>query len=337
MRIFALTALASGVLFACTTPAPTPPTETIGSIDRVAPEMDAIIAPDAQIEVLARGYVWPEGPVWVDDEQALYFNDVPENKMYRWTADTGANLFLTPSGGATPEMAQVMREPGANGIIEWSGAPGKLLLADHGARGLSILDPSTKSRETIVSTHDGKSLNSPNDIVERSDGTLFFTDPPYGLKNLNEAAEKELSYNGVYRLESGEPAALIIDDLTFPNGIGLSPDEETLYVAVSDPEGPVIMAYDTTSDGGASNPRVFFDAAEDLKDGGGLPDGMDIARNGTIFATGPKGVYVLSPDGEVLGTISTGMATSNCTLNDDETYLYMTSSSVLARVPLDLK
>ena len=337
MRIFALTALASGVLFACTTPAPTPPTETIGSIDRATPEMDAIIAPDAQIEVLARGYVWPEGPVWVDDEQALYFNDVPENKMYRWTADTGANLFLTPSGGATPEMAQVMREPGANGIIEWSGAPGKLLLADHGARGLSILDPSTKSRETIVSTHDGKSLNSPNDIVERSDGTLFFTDPPYGLKNLNEAAEKELSYNGVYRLEAGEPAALIIDDLTFPNGIGLSPDEETLYVAVSDPEGPVIMAYDTTPDGGASNARVFFDAAEDLKDGGGLPDGMDIARNGTIFATGPKGVYVLSPDGEVLGTISTGMATSNCTLNDDETYLYMTSSSILARVPLDLK
>jgi gluconolactonase len=337
MRIFALTALASGVLFACTTPAPTPATETIGSIDRATPEMDAIVAPDAQIEVLARGYVWPEGPVWVDDEQALYFNDVPENKMYRWTAETGANLFLTPSGGATPEMAQVMREPGANGIIEWSGAPGKLLLADHGARGLSVLDPSTKSRETIVSTHDGKSLNSPNDIVERSDGTLFFTDPPYGLKNLNEAAEKELSYNGVYRLEAGEPAALIIDDLSFPNGIGLSPDEATLYVAVSDPEGPMIMAYDTTPEGGVSNPRAFFDAAEDLKDGGGLPDGMDISRNGTIFATGPKGVYVLSPDGEVLGTISTGMATSNCTLNDDETYLYMTSSSVLARVPLDLK
>ena len=108
-------------------------------------------------------------------------------------------------------------------------------------------------------------------------------------------------------------------------------------MAVSDPEGPVIMAYDTTPAGDVSNARVFFDAAEDLKDGGGLPDGMDIARNGTIFATGPKGVYVLSPEGEVLGTISTGMATSNCTLNDDETYLYMTSSSVLARVPVKLK
>ncbi len=337
MRLFALTALASGVLFACSTPTPTPSIETIGSIDRVMPELDAIVAPGAQIEVLARGYVWPEGPVWVEDEQALYFNDVPENKMYRWTAETGANLFLTPSGGATPEMAEMMREPGANGIIEWSGAPGKLLLADHGARGLSVLDPVSKSRDTIVSTHDGKSLNSPNDIVERSDGALFFTDPPYGLKNLNEAAEKELSYNGVYRLDAGQPAALIIDDLSFPNGIGLSPDEETLYVAVSDPEGPVIMAYDTTPAGGVSNARVFFDAAEDLKDGGGLPDGMDIARNGTIFATGPKGVYVLSPEGEVLGTISTGMATSNCTLNDDEAYLYMTSSSVLARVPVKLK
>ena len=336
MRVFALTAFASGVLFACSTPTPTSSVETIGSIDRATAAMDAIVPPDAEIEVLARGYVWPEGPVWVEDEQALYFNDVPENKMYRWTAESGANLFLTPSGGATPEMAEVMREPGANGIIEWSGAPGKLLLADHGARGLSILDPVTKSRDTIVSTHDDKSLNSPNDIVERSDGALFFTDPPYGLKDLNEAKEKELPYNGVYRLEAGEPAILIIDDLSFPNGIGLSPDEETLYVAVSDPEGPMIMAYDTTPSGGVANPRVFFDAAEDLKDGGGLPDGMDIASNGTIFATGPKGVYVLSPDGEVLGTISTGMATSNCTLNDDETYLYMTSSSVLARVPLNL-
>ena len=336
MQSRVIAAMMGGALAACSTSSTPEALETIGSIDRRTPIMETIVSEGAEIEVLARGFVWPEGPVWVDEEQALYFNDVPENKMYRWTADTGAELFLTPSGGASPEMAKVMREAGANGIIEWSGAPGKLLLADHGARGLSVLNRSDKTRETIVSTYDGKSLNSPNDIVARSDGALFFTDPPYGLAGLNEAPEKELSHNGVYMLEAGAPLQLIIDDLTFPNGIGLSPDEQTLYVAVSDPERPMIMAYDKAENGTVSNGRVFYDAAEDFKDGGGLPDGMDIARNGTIFATGPEGVYVLSPEGKLLGTISTGMATSNCTLNDDETYLYMTSSSVLARVPIQL-
>ncbi|MEL6724727.1 MAG: SMP-30/gluconolactonase/LRE family protein [Pseudomonadota bacterium] len=321
---------------ACTT-SDLPKTETIGTIDRRTTAMDAIVTPGTEIEVLARGFTWPEGPVWVEEEGALYFNDVPENKMYRWERETGAELFLTPSGGATPEMAEVMREPGANGIIEWSDAPGALVLADHGARGLSILDPATLERETIVSTFNSKSLNSPNDIVAHTTGALFFTDPPYGLRGLNDAPEKELSHNGVYRLEKNGPAQLVIDDLSFPNGIGLSPDEDTLYVAVSDPENAVIMAYDTLEDGNVSNGRVFFDAMPELRDGGGLPDGMDIARDGTVFATGPEGVYVLSPEtGDVIGVISTGFATSNCTLDDAEDYLYMTSSSVLARVRVDL-
>lgn len=337
MRSCVIAVMMSGTLAACSTSSAPKAVETIGSIDRRAPVMETIVPEGTEIEVLARGFVWPEGPVWIEEEQALYFNDVPENKMYRWTAETGSELFLTPSGGATPEMAGGMREAGANGIIEWSGAPGKLLLADHGARGLSVLNKTDKTRETIVSRFDEKSLNSPNDIVARSDGALFFTDPPYGLAGLNDAPEKELSYNGVYMLEAGKPLKLIIDDLTFPNGIGLSPDEQTLYVAVSDPERPMIMAYNKAPDGAVSNGRVFYDAVEDFKDGGGLPDGMDIARNGTIFATGPEGVYALSPEGELLGSISTGMAISNCTLNDDETYLYMTSSSVLARVPINLE
>ncbi len=328
--------LAPILIGACST-SDLPATETIGSIDRRTNAMDAIVTPSTQIEVLARGFTWPEGPVWVEEEGALYFNDVPENKMYRWTQDTGAELFLTPSGGSTPEMSEIMREPGANGIIEWAEAPGKLVLADHGARGLSVLDPINKTRNTIVSSFDGKSLNSPNDIVAHSDGALFFTDPPYGLRGLNEAPEKELSHNGVYRLEKGGAAQLVIEDLSFPNGIGLSPDEDTLYVAVSDPENAVIMAYDTSKEGGVSNARVFFNAMPELRDGGGLPDGMDIARNGTLFATGPEGVYVLNPEsGEVIGVISTGFATSNCTLDDAEEYLYMTSSSVLARVRVNL-
>ena len=339
MRAFSLISLSifmAAATVACST-SDLPTTETIGTVDRRSAAMDTIVTPGTEIEVLARGFTWPEGPVWVEEESALYFNDVPENKMYRWSAETGADLFLTPSGGATPETAEIMREPGANGIIEWSGAPGKLLLADHGARGLSILDKTTFERDTIVSSYDGKSLNSPNDIVARSDGALFFTDPPYGLRGLNEAPEKELPHNGVYRLEADRTAQLVINDLSFPNGIGLSPNEDTLYVAVSDPENAVIMAYDTAEDGSVTNGRILFNAMPELRDGGGLPDGMDIARNGTIFATGPEGVYVLNPDtGDVIGVISTGFATSNCTLDDAEEYLYMTSSSVLARVRVNL-
>jgi gluconolactonase len=324
--------LAIGVgalLAACGSTQSTPTLSSASPIDVNAMER-------AEVEILAEGFVWPEGPVWVEAEGALYFNDVPENKMYRWTDDTGAELFLTPSGGGTPESTQNMREPGANGIIEWSGAPGKLLLADHGARGLSVLDPTTFERTTITSGFEGKSLNSPNDIVERSDGALYFTDPPYGLRGLNDAPEKELAFNGVYfRTKSGD-LTLVIDDLSFPNGIALSPDEQTLYVAVSDPENAVIMAYDTNADGTVGDGRIFFDANAKLKDGGGLPDGMTVAGNGTIFATGPDGVYVLSSDGELLSVISTGMPISNCTLDDAEDYLYMTSSSVLARVAVAL-
>ena len=323
-------------LTACTGIEAPHPIETIGSIESKSSEMSAIVAPDSGIEVLAEGFTWPEGPVWIEEESALYFNDVPENKMYRWNEGSGATLFLTPSGGGTPESTAHMREPGANGIIEWTKAPGKLLLADHGARGLSVLDPQTKDRTTITSGFDGKSLNSPNDIVQRSEGGLYFTDPPYGLRGLNDAPEKELSFNGVYFLSADGDLHLVVDDLSFPNGVALSPDEETLYVAVSDPENAVIMAYDTKPDGSTTNGRVFFDANSELRDGGGLPDGMVVAANGTIFATGPAGVYVLSPEGRVIGTISTGMPTSNCTLDDKEEYLYMTSSSVLARVAVNL-
>lgn len=346
MRTIISTVLGAGIaltITSCQAPEPDTPSEpevssiqSIGSVDRRSPALDEIVPVGAEIEVLAEGFTWPEGPVWVAEEDALYFNDVPENKMHRWSAGTGHEMILSPSGGATPEAALTMREPGANGLIKWPEDSSKLLLADHGARGLSVLDRATFKRDVIVSSFEGQSLNSPNDMVARSDGAIFFTDPPYGLRGLNDAPEKELSHNGVYLYSADAPLQLVIDDLSFPNGIGLSPDEATLYVAVSDPDNAKIMAYAVSADGTVDDGRVFFDATAELRDGGGLPDGLAVARNGTVFATGPEGVYVLAPEtGEVLGVISTGMPTSNCTLNDDETYLYMTSSSVLARVPIE--
>ena len=342
MRIHFSILMSAGLgltLTACAVPPDEPvAVASLGSIERYDPALDAIIPKAAEIEILAEGFVWPEGPVWVADEAALYFNDVPENKMHRWTSETGAEMFLTPSGGAAPDVAGQMREAGANGMIEWSRAPGKLLLADHGARALTLLDPETRTRETLTSGYQGQTLNSPNDLVERADGAIFFTDPPYGLAGLNEAPEKELSFNGVFLFQPDAPLKLVTDALSFPNGIGLSPDEQTLYVAVSDPDGPVLMAYDVDADGNVENGRIFVDMAANLEPGNGLPDGLDIAGNGTIFATGPGGVYVIAPEtGKVLGLISTGLATANCTLDESEGYLYMTSSSVLARIPISMR
>lgn len=314
-----------------------PRVETIGAISRTSQALDQIIPTDARVEVLAKGFTWPEGPVWVEEDNALYFDDVPENKMYKWTEADGASVFLTPSGGGG-EAAKSMREPGANGLIKAPGKPGHLLLADHGARGLSLLNLESQSRETLVSQYEGQSLNSPNDMIARSDGAVFFTDPPYGLRGLNASPKKQLTWNGVYLFAANESLKLLIDDLTFPNGIALSPDESTLYVAVSDPDNPVILSYTFEDDGSVAAARTLFDGRPYLKDNNGLPDGMVVAKNGTIFATAPGGVYVLHPaDGKVLGILSTGMPASNCTLDDNEEYLYITSSSVLARVPVNFR
>lgn len=301
------------------------------------PGADTSFTIGGEIEILAEGFTWPEGPVWVEDEQALYFNDVPENVMYRWSEEDGLAVFLTPSGGGG-EAAASMREPGANGIIEAPGKPGHFLLADHGSRGVSLLQRETKTRDVLVSSFKGMSLNSPNDMVARSDGAIFFTDPPYGLRGLNDAPEKELNFNGVYLYTESEPLRLVTDELSFPNGIGLSPDESKLYVAVSDPDNPIIMSYDLDGNSSIVGSKVLFDGAPRMGENSGLPDGMVVAKNGTIFATGPEGVYVLDPEnGDVLDVISTGMKISNCTLNADETYLYMTSSKVLARIAVDLR
>lgn len=307
---------------------------SMGRIDARAPAFDAIVAPGAEVEVLARGFTWPEGPVWIASEAALYFNDVPENRMYRWSEADGISVHMLASGGGR-ENGVTMREPGANGMIALQDKPGHVLLGDHGSRGVSRLNLKTQIRDVLVSEYNGKSLNSPNDLVARSDGALFFTDPPYGLRGLNEADNKELPFNGVYLLEPGADAKLLTDTMTFPNGIGLSPDETTLYVSNSDPERPVILTYDIQGDGTLGAAETLFDGAPYMQEDSGLPDGMAISRTGTIFATGPEGVYVIAPGtGEVLGVISTGMKISNCTLDADEAYLYMTSSDVVARIPL---
>ena len=306
--------------------------QTEGGVRRLSPEMDSIIAPGAEVEVLAEGFDWAEGPVWVESGGYLLFTDVPQNVIWRWSEADGLSEFMRPSG-FDGEDASHLREPGANGlVIEPSGA---LLMCDHGNRSLSRVDLATRRKTIVVDRFERKRLNSPNDLVIHRSGAIYFTDPPYGLEGLNESPVKELAHNGVYRLAPDGKVTLIDDALSFPNGVALSPDHRTLYVAVSDPQAPILMAYALGDDGRATSSRLVFDAASMMgPDAPGVPDGLKVDARGRIFTTGPGGVLVLTPDGELLGVIDTGRATANCAFGPGGASLFMTADDRLARVAL---
>ncbi|KAF1716380.1 gluconolactonase [Pseudoxanthomonas yeongjuensis] len=329
--ILALSFLAT--LVGCTTPGESAADfPVIGRTTAFDPSFHAVVAADAQIEKLTEGFTWSEGPTWIRGGNYLLFTDVPENTLYRWTQRDGLSVFLKPSGLADPDP-EIMREAGANGL--YAEPAGTVLVADSGTRVVARLDPATKRKTTIAATYEGKRFNSPNDLVRRSDGVVFFTDPPYGLKGLDDSPAKELKFNGVYRIDTDGSVHLLDDELSFPNGIALSPDERTLYVSNSDPTRPVWMAYSLDAQGDVAGKRVFADASDLIDEGvQGLPDGMAVAGDGRLFATGPGGVLVFDPDGKRLGRIETGLAISNCAFGDDGRTLYMTSHTLLARIRL---
>ena len=304
----------------------TPPQDTgVGTILRVDPRVDALVPPDARIEKLAEGFTFIEGPVWIRSESRLLFSDVRGNEIYQWTEADGASTFIDPvfEGDRTGR-----RSISSNGLT--LDAEGRLIICEHGNRRISRLE-ADGTRSVVVEQFEGGQLNSPNDAVYSSDGSLYFTDPPYGLEGLEESPMRELDFNGVYRLNSDGELELLVRDQTRPNGIALSPDEQTLYVANSDAENMVWMAYDL-DDEGASNGRVFYDVNDQTA--AGAADGMKVDRAGNLFATGPGGVWIIAPDGTHLGTISTGEVTANVAWGDDGRTLYMTASTGLYRIRL---
>lgn len=330
----ACTATTGGDPGAATSADAEPTFPTIGQLTAYDATFHDLVAADARIERLtdpaSEGFTWSEGPAWVREGGYLLFTDVPENTMYRWSEADGLSVFLQPSGYDGPDDG-TLREAGANGLFAEPG--GSVLLADSGSRLVARLDPATKTKTPLATHFDGKRFNSPNDVVRRSDGTVFFTDPPYGLKDGNESPAKELAFNGVYRIDADGSVHLLDDTLTYPNGIALSPDERTLYVAVSDPQQPVWMAYTLDDAGNVSDRRVFADASDLVGEGvHGLPDGLAVANDGTLFATGPGGVLVIAADGTRLGRIETGSAIANCAFGEDGSTLYMSSHAFLARV-----
>jgi gluconolactonase len=298
-------------------------------IVRKSPPLDALIAKDAVVEKLADGYQWTEGPVWDKTQGRLLFSDIPGNRIIAWAAGKGASQWLKPSG-YTGQSPFTGREPGSNGLA--FDGKGNLILCQHGDRRIARREASG-TFTTLADRYDGKRLNSPNDLVFAPNGDLLFTDPPYGLPGTFTDAGRELPFTGVYRLAPGGKVTLLVKDMTAPNGIGLSPDARTLYVANSDPKRALWMAYPLGHDGSVGDGRVFFDATSEVgKDRPGLPDGLKVDVAGNLFATGPGGVLVFSPAGERLGTIETGVPTANCGFGDDGRTLYITANTALLRV-----
>lgn len=306
------------------------PYPVLGTIERLSPDFDALVPKDAVIEHLATGFNWAEGPVWIRAGAHLLFSDVPENVVYKWKEGEGVTPAIEPSGwtGKGPRAGEL----GSNGLTV--DREGRLVLCQDGDRRISRRE--ADGRFTVLAErYQGKRFNSPNDVVFKSNGDFYFTDPPYGLPKQENDPERELAFCGVYRVAKNGAVTLLTKDLTRPNGIAFSPDEKTLYVAVSDPAAPVWMAYDVTPDGTLARGRVFFDGAALHKAGRkGLPDGMKVDRAGNLFATGPGGVLVLSPDGRHLGTLTTGESTANCAFGDDGRTLYVTADMHLCRVRL---
>lgn len=306
-----------------------PPRRRIGHVRGDHPGLDRLIDPDSPIEVLAEGFVWSEGPVWIEDGAYLLLSDVPGNVMYRWSEADGLSVFLDPSGHPGPDTSG-FAEPGSNGLV--AGPRGTILMADHGNRAVARLDLATREK-TFLATHFGRRrFNSPNDLVCARDGTLYFTDPPYGLEGRNASPLKELPHNGVYRLDPDGSVALLTAGMSFPNGILLSPDEDVLYVSNSDPERAVVMAFPLAG-GRIGEGRVFADMTPLVSPGNpGLPDGMAVDQGGNLFATGPGGVHVIAWSGQPLGLIATGTKIANCAFGEDGQTLFLASDTMLARV-----
>lgn len=307
--------------------------KVIGEIIKLDPRLDKVINTDAKIEVIAEGYKWSEGPLWIESEQMLIWSDVPENTLYSWKEGGKAKVYLQPSGytGDTDQKRQ-----GANGLL--LNISGELILCQHGDRRMAKMDAPVASPKpqfvTIADRYNGKRFNSPNDAVYDKDGFLYFTDPPYGLEKQDEDPNKEIPFNGIYRVSPKGEVVLLTDELSRPNGIAFSPDYSKCYVANSDPEKAIWMVYEMKEDKSFKSGKVFFDATSMISERKGLPDGLKVNKENIIFATGPGGVFIFSSAGDHLGTIDPGFATANCAFNTDESVLFMTAHMYVTKIRL---
>jgi gluconolactonase len=306
---------------------------TTGSIEVLSNELNAIADANAPIEIVGDGFEWSEGPVWLPNEKKLLFSDVPKNVVYEWTAAQGVKTYLKPSGFTGDNTKS--GESGSNGLA--INAANELLLCQHGNRQLAKMNApvSTPAPDfTSLATHyKEKRLSSPNDLCLLRNGDIIFTDPPYGLPQQDADPAKETTFNGVYQLTAGGEVNVLVDSLTRPNGVALSPDEKTLYVANSDANRARWYAY-IFDDNVIREGRILMDATGRTGEEKGLPDGLKVDAMGNVFATGPGGVWIFSPAGKLIGKIRLPEAASNCALTPDRQYLFITMDGYLVRVTL---
>lgn len=321
------------VLVACNN-RPAPEEKPANSpIERHDAALDAIVSVDAKIEIIATGYEWSEGPVWVAGQNMLLFSDVPKNTVYKWTAEKGAEVYLIPSGYMGTDAYS--REPGSNGLL--LDDEENLVLCQHGERRMALMDAPIATPKpnfiSIANNYQGKKFNSPNDACFDKQGNLYFTDPPYGLPKQMEDSTKETPYQGVYKVTPDGKVTLLLDSITRPNGIALSPDDKFLYVANSDGEKAIWYRYEL-GDSAVVSGGIFYDATPLVGKERGVPDGMKVDKQGNLFGTGPGGISIISPKGKLLGKIRLQEAASNCALADDDKTLYVTNDMQIVRVKL---
>jgi len=317
-------------LISCMATAQSQPYATIGQVVRLDPQLDRLIPPDAKIDVIAAGFGHLEGPVWCRDSSYLLVNDTKAQTIYKWSPKTGLAKFLEHTGytGRLPYS----EEPGSNGMT--IDQRGQLIICDHGDRRIARMPLVGRGgKRTVTDNVAGKRYNSPNDVVVHPNGSLYFSDPPYGLPGKENDPSRETTANGVYRVAPSGQVTLLTNELKYPNGLAFSADGKLLYVAQSDSLKPLLMVYPVKTDGSLGKGRVYFDATS-------LPrlrpkeviDGLKTDREGNVWATGPGGLLIISPAGKLLGRIDTGEVISNCSWGDDGTMLYLASSMFLCRI-----
>jgi len=305
------------------------------AIERMRPELDALVPVDAKVEVIAEGFKWVEGPVWVESQHMLLFSDIFKNRIWKWTAQKGQEIYLEPSGytQATPRGMEL----GSNGLA--INSKGQLVICQHGDRRIAVMDAPLDQPKPLFTTladgYRGKKFNSPNDLAIKSNGDIYFTDPPYGLEKGADDPKKESPYQGVYKIATDGTVTLLIDSLTRPNGIAFFPGEKSLLIANSDAEKPYWYRYDLDQQGNLINGRIFYDGTIAFQKEHRGPDGMKIDKKGNVFAPGAGGVWIYNKKGKALGRIKTNVVTSNCAFSADYKTLFITAAHYVLKVDLN--
>jgi gluconolactonase len=304
-----------------------------GTIEFISKKLSGLISKDAKVEIVAEGFQFTEGPLWLEKQQMLLLSDVPGNTIYKWTETNGKEVYVKP-GGYT-DTARRGGFMGPNGLA--LSHDGKLLVCQHGDRRIAIMDAPLNAPQpkfiTAAGQYNGKRLNSPNDLFLTAGGDLYFTDPSYGFEKGARDPKKEIPFQGVYKMDKAGHITLLIDSIAQPNGIGIFPGGKRLLVSNSDNRKKMWYTYDIAADGSLSNAKIFYDASSEKAEG--VCDGFKIDRKGNVFAAGPGGIWIFTRTGDLIGKIKIiGVSASNCAITPDNKTLFITANQYLLRVKM---